>query len=183
MTARGAITSKRIDSVALENRCWADVACQLRFRKPLEFAGIGMQPPQFAHLPLILGSSGAKLSKREAAVSVVEYKKEGFLPDALFNYLVRLGWAHGDQEVFSKEEMIKHFTLDKVGKKGAIFDTKKLLWLNGTYLRRLDYTLFLKAVTVYNPDKEKTLTTIWNEDSLKCLALKYLRNQLFPLLT
>jgi len=130
-------------------------------------------PPQFAHLPLILGPSGSKLSKRETAVSVIEYKNQGFLSDALFNYLVRLGWAHGDQEVFSKEEMIKFFTLDKVGKKGAIFDTKKLLWINGVYLRNLKFKDFLIAVSDLGNDKLKELTTAWNEDSLGLLFELY----------
>ena len=91
--------------------------------------------PQFAHLPMILGPDGSKLSKRDAATGVFEYRSMGYLPDALFNYLVRLGWAHGDQEVFTKDEMIKFFTLDHVGKKGAIFDQQKLDWINGVYMR------------------------------------------------
>ena len=91
--------------------------------------------PQFAHLPMILGPDGSKLSKRDAATGVFEYKTAGYLPDALFNYLVRLGWAHGDQEVFTKDEMIKFFDLAHVGKKGAIFDQQKLDWINGVYMR------------------------------------------------
>ncbi len=91
--------------------------------------------PQFAHLPMILGPDGSKLSKRDAATGVFEYRSMGYLPDALFNYLVRLGWAHGDQEVFTRDEMINYFTLDHVGKKGAIFDQTKLDWINGVYMR------------------------------------------------
>lgn len=91
--------------------------------------------PQFAHLPMILGPDGSKLSKRDAATGVFEYKAAGYLPDALFNYLVRLGWAHGDQEVFTKDEMINYFDLAHVGKKGAIFDQQKLDWINGVYMR------------------------------------------------
>ena len=91
--------------------------------------------PQFAHLPMILGPDGSKLSKRDAATGVFEYRNMGYLPDALFNYLVRLGWAHGDQEVFTRDEMIKFFTFDHVGKKGAIFDQQKLDWINGVYMR------------------------------------------------
>jgi len=93
--------------------------------------------PQFAHLPMILGPDGSKLSKRDAATGVFEYRSMGYLPDALFNYLVRLGWAHGDQEVFTKDEMIKFFSLDHVGKKGAVFDQTKLDWLNGVYMRAM----------------------------------------------
>lgn len=91
--------------------------------------------PEFAHLPMILGPDGSKLSKRDAATGVFEYKSAGYLPDALFNYLVRLGWAHGDQEVFTKDEMINYFDLAQVGKKGAIFDQQKLDWINGVYMR------------------------------------------------
>lgn len=91
--------------------------------------------PEFAHLPMILGPDGSKLSKRDAATGVFEYKQQGYLHQALFNYLVRLGWAHGDQEVFTKQQMIEYFSLDHVGKKGAIFDQNKLDWINGVYLR------------------------------------------------
>jgi len=101
----------------------------------LLYEACGYRIPQFAHVPLILGPDGDKLSKRDAATSVLDYKKEGFLPEALLNYLARLGWAHGDQEVFSKQELITYFLLDHVGKKGAIFDITKLLWLNGVYMR------------------------------------------------
>jgi glutamyl-tRNA synthetase len=102
------------------------------------YNALGYSVPYFAHLPLILGPSGTKLSKRDAATSVLDYKKNGYLPQALCNYLVRLGWSHGDQEVFSIDELINYFTLDGVGKKGAIFDQKKLDWLNGVYLRKMD---------------------------------------------
>lgn len=91
--------------------------------------------PQFAHLPMILGPDGSKLSKRDAATGVFEYKSAGYLPAALFNYLVRLGWAHGDQEIFTKDELIQYFDLAHVGKKGAIFDQQKLDWINGVYMR------------------------------------------------
>ncbi|OGB84394.1 glutamate--tRNA ligase [candidate division TM6 bacterium RIFCSPHIGHO2_12_FULL_32_22] len=103
----------------------------------LLYQAIGAKVPQFAHLPLILGPSGAKLSKREAAVSVLSYREEGFLPDALLNYLVRLGWSHGDQEIFSRDELIKFFTLSDVHKSGAIFDIKKLEWLNSVYIKEM----------------------------------------------
>lgn len=125
--------------------------------------------PIFAHVPLILGASGGKLSKRDAAVSVIEYKKQGFLSDALFNYLVRLGWSHGDQEMFSKDEMIQYFSLDNVGKKGAIFDTKKLLWLNSVYIRNITFEEFLNAVKHLNNDKLEELTSAWNEGKLEQL--------------
>lgn len=101
----------------------------------LIYNACGYKMPLFAHIPLILGTDGSKLSKRDADVSVLDYKKKGYLADALFNYLVRLGWSHGDQEIFTKEEVIKYFTLENVGKKGAIFDIQKLNWVNGMYMR------------------------------------------------
>jgi glutamyl-tRNA synthetase len=97
----------------------------------------GFPSPQFAHIPLILNPTGGKLSKRDAAVDVLKYKKDGYLPDALINYVARLGWAHGDQEVFTRQELIDYFTLKGVGKKGAIFDTKKLNWVNSLYIKNL----------------------------------------------
>jgi glutamyl-tRNA synthetase len=101
----------------------------------------------FAHLPLILGPSGDKLSKRDGATAVPEYQHMGFLPEALFNYLVRLGWAHGDQEVFTRQELIQYFSLDAVGKKGAIFDIQKLTWLNGVYIRHTSEQELLERIT------------------------------------
>jgi glutamyl-tRNA synthetase len=101
----------------------------------LLYRALGWQTPQFAHIPLILGPSGDRLSKRDGATSAIEYKQLGYLPDAMVNYLVRLGWAHGDQEVFTRQELIDFFTLKAVGKKGAIFDSEKLKWLNGVYMR------------------------------------------------
>ncbi len=91
--------------------------------------------PEFAHLPLILGRDGRKLSKREAAVAVEDYRLKGYLADALFNYLVRLGWSHGDQEIFTKLELIEFFDLDHIGKSGSIFDLDKLTWVNTVYLK------------------------------------------------
>jgi glutamyl-tRNA synthetase len=101
----------------------------------LLYKACGYPLPFFAHLPMILGPDGTKLSKRNAATSVLEYKHEGYLPDALCNYLARLGWSHGDQEIFTQQELITYFSLDHVGKKGAIFDPQKLAWINSVYLR------------------------------------------------
>jgi len=112
----------------------------------LLYEALGATPPIFAHLPLILGSEGQRLSKRDAAASVMDYKSGGYLPDALFNYLVRLGWSHGDQEVFNRKELIDIFSLDAVGKKGAIFDMEKLDWLNGMYMRNTDDLLLYHAL-------------------------------------
>ncbi|HTM06617.1 MAG TPA: glutamate--tRNA ligase [Patescibacteria group bacterium] len=98
----------------------------------------GFTIPKFAHLPMILSANGQKLSKRDGAVSVNEYKEMGYLPHALINYLARLGWAHGDQELFSMKELIACFSLQEVGKKGAIFDKAKLDWINSIYIRATD---------------------------------------------
>jgi glutamyl-tRNA synthetase len=94
--------------------------------------------PQFAHVPVILGPSGNKLSKREGATSIVEYRHMGYVAEALINYLVRLGWSHGDQEIFTIQELIQYFSLEHVGKKAAIFDIQKLTWVNSVYIRQLD---------------------------------------------
>ncbi len=93
--------------------------------------------PTYAHVSMILGDDGQKLSKRHGAVSVMQYRDDGFLPEALLNYLVRLGWGHGDQEIFSVEEMIKLFELTQVSKSASAFNTEKLLWLNHHYIREL----------------------------------------------
>ena len=90
--------------------------------------------PEYAHLPMILGSDGARLSKRHGAVSVMQFRDEGYLPQALLNYLVRLGWSHGDQEIFSIDEMIEHFDLNDVNGAASTFNMEKLLWLNHHYL-------------------------------------------------
>lgn len=91
--------------------------------------------PKFAHVSMILGSDKARLSKRHGATSVIAYREMGYLPEAVVNYLARLGWSYGDQEIFSKEELIEKFTLENVGKSAAVFNPEKLLWLNGWYIR------------------------------------------------
>lgn len=101
-------------------------------------AALDRQPPQYAHVPMILGDDGARLSKRHGAVSVMEYRKQGVLPEALLNYLVRLGWSHGDQEVFSVDEMIELFDIADVNRAASAFDTDKLLWLNQHYIKTDD---------------------------------------------
>src|SRR5450631_3877636 len=95
---------------------------------------LGRKPPVYAHLPMILGSDGAKLSKRHGAVGVLHYRDEGFLPEAVLNYLVRLGWSHGDQEIFSIEEMIRLFDITDVNKSASAFNWEKLAWLNQQYM-------------------------------------------------
>lgn len=99
---------------------------------------LGATPPIYAHVPMILGPDGARLSKRHGAVSVMQYREEGYLPEALLNYLVRLGWSHGDQEVFSIDEMVRLFDITGVHSAAASFDPKKLLWLNQHYIKTSD---------------------------------------------
>jgi glutamyl-tRNA synthetase len=97
---------------------------------------LGAKPPVYAHVPMILGPDGAKLSKRHGAVSVLQYEEEGYLPDALLNYLVRLGWSHGDQEIFTRAEMVAAFDIHNVNKAASAFNPEKLLWLNQQHMMR-----------------------------------------------
>ncbi|RUO64999.1 glutamyl-tRNA synthetase [Pseudidiomarina planktonica] len=101
---------------------------------------LGAPVPEYAHVSMILGDDGKKLSKRHGAVGVMQYRDDGYLPKAVLNYLVRLGWSHGDQEIFSTEEMIKLFSLDEVNKAASAFNTEKLNWLNQHYMKTLPAT-------------------------------------------
>ncbi len=102
------------------------------------YKALGYEIPQFAHLPMILGSDKARLSKRHGATSVMAYRDMGYLPEALVNYLVRLGWSYGDQEVFKRDELIRYFSFDSVVKSSAVFNPEKLLWLNSQYINGTD---------------------------------------------
>lgn len=97
-------------------------------------AALGAKPPIYAHLPMILGPDGAKLSKRHGAVDIREYRENGYLPEAVLNYLVRLGWSHGDKEVFSVSEMVELFDIDDVNQSASSFNPEKLLWLNQQHI-------------------------------------------------
>ena len=107
---------------------------------------LGATPPVYAHVPMILGADGAKLSKRHGAVSVLQYQEEGYLPDALLNYLVRLGWSHGDQEVFTRAEMVAAFDIRDVNKAASAFNAEKLLWLNQQHMMRASLTELADAL-------------------------------------
>lgn len=98
---------------------------------------LGATPPVYAHLSMILGDDGQKLSKRHGAVSVMQYDEQGFLPEAVINYLARLGWSHGDDEVFSRQQFVEWFNLDHITPSAAQFNTEKLLWLNQHYMKQL----------------------------------------------
>ncbi len=99
---------------------------------------LGVEPPAYSHVPMILGADGKRLSKRHGAVSVMQYREEGFLPEALLNYLARLGWSHGDQEIFSIDEMIELFDVKDVNKSASSFNPDKLLWLSQHYIKDSD---------------------------------------------
>ena len=99
------------------------------------FHALGYAVPQFGHLPMILGTDKARLSKRHGATSILAYKEMGYLPEAMVNYLVRLGWSHGDQEIFTGQELIEKFSLDHVQKSSAVFNPEKLLWVNAEHIK------------------------------------------------
>lgn len=102
------------------------------------YDALGVTPPVFAHVPMILGADKKRLSKRHGATSVTQYRDEGFLADAMVNYLARLGWSHGDQEIFSRDELIAAFDLGSVGKSPGVWDPDKLLWVNAQHIASLD---------------------------------------------
>jgi glutamyl-tRNA synthetase len=104
-------------------------------RQLLIYEALKTPPPQFAHMPLMLGQDRGKLSKRHGALSIMAYREMGFLPQALMNYLARLGWSHGDQEIFSRGELMQYFSLEHATKAAGVFDLDKLLWLNSHYLK------------------------------------------------
>jgi glutamyl-tRNA synthetase len=116
------------------------------FRQLQIYQAMGWQPPSFAHIPLIHGSDGAKLSKRHGALGVEAYREMGYLPEALRNYLLRLGWGHGDDEIISTEQAIQWFDLDGVGRAPSRFDFAKLDNLNGHYIRQADDAALVKEV-------------------------------------
>jgi glutamyl-tRNA synthetase len=107
-------------------------------KQVLLYKALGFTVPKFGHVPMILGPDKKKLSKRHGATSVMVYKEMGYLPEAMINYLARLGWSHGDQEIFSREELIEHFSTDHLGKSASVFDMDKLNWLNAHYIKEAD---------------------------------------------
>jgi len=118
-------------------------------RQILLYQALGDTPPQFAHVPLILGLDKARLSKRHGATSVTVYRDMGYLPEAILNYLVRLGWSHGDQELFSREELIEKFSLESVGKSAGVFNPEKFLWVNFHYLKTRPLSQLAKEIVPY----------------------------------
>ncbi len=156
----------------------------------LLYQALGFAMPRFAHIPLILGPSGKKLSKRDNAVAVIDYQKEGYLPEALFNYLVRLGWSHGDQELFTRQELISLFALSDVNKKGAIFDLVKLNWVNSQYMHAADNAaLYAELIKYVDSDllqkaplfKEPQLIELIGLYKKRCHTLKEIRDEIVNL--
>lgn len=130
-------------------------------RQILIYQALGAELPQFAHMPLMLAPDRGKLSKRRGARPVLDYREQGFLPQALCNYLARLGWSHGDQEIFSREELVRYFSLEHATTSPGVFDEEKLLWINSQHLKALppaelarELTPFLDRVGIKAPDQE-----------------------------
>jgi len=119
-------------------------------RHLLLYQALGFEPPQFAHLPMLLGTDRSKLSKRHGAVSITQYREQGYLPEAMVNFLALLGWSLDDRtEIISRQELIAHFSLERIGKTGAIFNREKLDWMNGVYIRSLTADEFFEAAQPY----------------------------------
>lgn len=115
-------------------------------RHILLYSALGYEPPLFAHLPMILGSDRSKLSKRHGATSITKYREQGYLPQAMMNFLALLGWALDDKtEIFSKEELIQHFSIERISKAAAIFNRDKLDWINGFYIRKMTTDVTIEA--------------------------------------
>jgi len=124
------------------------------------YHALGYPLPKFAHLSMILGPDKSRLSKRHGATSVTEYHEQGYLPEALINYLARLGWSHGDQEVFSRDELIAKFSLDSITSSPAVFNPEKLLWLNGHYIHEADSRRLAGLLKPYLAGQDLSVETI-----------------------
>ena len=110
---------------------------------------LGKEPPRYAHVPMILGDDGSRLSKRHGAVNVMEYRNQGILPEALLNYLVRLGWSHGDDELFTLDQMVEFFDIKDVNKAASAFNTEKLLWINQHYIKNADPARLARLLSLH----------------------------------
>jgi glutamyl-tRNA synthetase len=124
------------------------------------YKALGADLPHFGHMPLILGQDGQRLSKRHGATSVMDYRDQGFLPDAMVNYLARLGWSHGDEEVFSREQLIEWFDFEHVSRSPARWDPEKLKWINGEYLRRIPDAELAASLEREKPEVYKSIAAV-----------------------
>ena len=132
----------------------------------LFYNALKCNPPIFAHIPLITGTDCKKLSKRDKETAVEQYKLNGFLPEAIFNYLLRLGWAHKDQEIFSIKEAIEYFKIENVCAKSSIFDPQKLIWLNSIYIKNSSVQSLCESIKMINKEDWEQLTSLWNKKDL-----------------
>jgi glutamyl-tRNA synthetase len=147
----------------------------------LIYRALGWEEPAFAHLPLIHGPDGARLSKRHGAASVEEFRDSGYLPEAVFNYLCLLGWATGDdREILSRDETIDLFTLERVNKKNAVFDTRKLLWVNGKYLSMAPAGRLIKLLGPLLSTEEKEIVSKSRKAFTSLIDLAKSRAQTIP---
>lgn len=128
----------------------------------LLFEALGRPVPRFVHLPMILGTDRTRLSKRHGDTAVLEYRQRGFLPEAMVNFLARLGWAHGDEEVFDQKTLIELFSIDEVNKSGAIFEDTKLLWLNQQHMKLADLDRLLNLVYPMVLDLGRVTAPMWD---------------------
>jgi glutamyl-tRNA synthetase len=139
-------------------------------RHLLLYNALGYTPPQFAHLPMILGTDRSKLSKRHGAVSINEYREQGYLPDAMFNFLALLGWSLDDKtEIISREDMIKHFSLERISSTAAIFNIEKLKWMNGMYIRKLSVEEFYRSIKPFLMSDKNASSYLCDEDYIKII--------------
>jgi glutamyl-tRNA synthetase len=129
----------------------------------LLYEAMGRPVPHFVHLPMILGPDRTRLSKRHGVTSVLEYRRRGFLPETMVNFFARLGWSHGDQEIFTRQELIDLFDLNSVGRSAAIFDEAKLKWLNQQHLKAADLPRLLALVKPFLLEKTPVTEAMWEE--------------------
>lgn len=146
------------------------------------FKALSKETPTYAHIPMIHGKDGKRLSKRHGAVSVNEYRNEGILPQALLNYLVRLGWSHGDQEIFTVNQMIELFDFNSIHKSAATFDYEKLLWVNHQHMKEVAGTTIKTMLEEYfnskgiYPDEKPDIATLYDVQKERCKTLQELCN-------
>jgi len=139
------------------------------------YKALGLDVPKFAHIPMIMGQDHSRLSKRHGATSVMEYKKVGYMPEAVVNYIAHLGWSPGDErEIFTKEELIKEFSLDKISKHAAVFSMEKLNWFNSEYLKNMSIDSLTKTLLPFL----KEANYIENEESLSPTKIEYIKEVL-----
>jgi glutamyl-tRNA synthetase len=146
------------------------------YRQILLYQAMNLPLPRFGHVPMILGPDRQKLSKRHGARAVIEYEQDGLLPHALVNYLVRLGWSHGDQEIFSREELVRHFDGSSLNPASAAFDPEKLQWLNGHYLRETPVDELARLVAPFvqgapSPERLRECVPLYRERAANLVAL------------